>query len=295
MDKLSHIQAFIEISETLSFAEAARRLNLAPSVISKRIADLEDHLRVKLLNRSTRKVQLTDAGFAYADQMRRVLSDLSDAEESLRYAHDNPVGLLRLSAPVSFGQRFLGAAIAGYIAQYPDVRIDLHLTDLMVDVNSGAYDLAIGIGDMPQDNLITRKIAESRRVVVATPQYFSKHGLPQKPQDLLHHNCLSYAHLFEGKRWPFRVNGKTYLQPVQGNLTTNNGMLMLDAVLAGCGVTLLPTFITGTHVLDGRLKIALEDFEDEPMRISAAYPPQRNLSARTRTFIDYLVKYFSGG
>jgi len=252
-------------------------------------------LRVRLLHRSTRKVQLTDAGYAYAEQMRRILSDMGDAEESLRFAHDNPVGTLRLSAPVSFGQRFLGAAIAGYVAQYPDVRIDLHLTDLMVDVQSGVYDLAIGIGDMPQENLITRKIADSRRVVVATPEYLRKHATPQKPQDLLHHNCLSYSHLFEGKRWPFRIGGKQHLQPVQGNLTANNGMLLLDAVLSGCGVALLPTFITGTHVLDGTLKIVLEEFEDEPMRIQAAYPPQRKLSARTRTFIDYLVKYFQTG
>ena len=294
MDKLSHIQAFIEVAETHNFAEAARRLGLAPSVVSKRIKDLEDHLRVRLLHRSTRKVQLTDAGFSYAEQMRRVLSDVEDAEESLRLAHDHPVGLLRLSAPVSFGQRFLGAAIAGYVAQYPDVRIDLHLTDLMADVNSGVYDLAIGIGDVAQESVIVRKIADSRRVVVATPEYLRRHAIPQKPQDLLHHNCLSYSHLFEGKRWPFRVNGKQSLQPVQGKLTANNGMLLLDAVLAGCGIALLPTFITGTHVLDGRLKIVLEEFEDEPMRIVAAYPPQRRLSARTRTFLDYLVQYFAG-
>lgn len=294
MDRLTNIISFVTVAETNSFAETARRLNVANSVVSKRVKDLEDYLGVKLLHRSTREVRLTDAGYQYFDQARRIIHELAETEENLRYQNENPVGDLRVSAPVSFGTQFLGPAISAYLEKYPDVSLKLSLTDQMVDLHSGLFDVAIATGDIPDDNIVVRKLANSRRVVVASPDYLKQFGTPETPQDLSRHNCMTYTHLNEGKRWGFTVNGRRHLQPVAGRMQVNNGLLLRDAAIGGCGIVLLPTFLVGAQVATGELEIILEKFEEEPMAIKAAYVRQRLLSARTRTFIDHLVTYFSG-
>lgn len=294
MDRLTNIISFVTVAETNSFAETARRLNVANSVVSKRVKDLEDYLGVRLLQRSTREVKLTDAGYQYFDEARRIIHALAEAEENIRYKNENPVGDLHITAPVSFGTQFLGPAISDYLERYPDVGIRLSLTDQMVDLKSGRVDVAIATGDIGDDDAIVRKLASSRAVVVASPEYLQKHGRPQSPQELARHNCIAYTHLYDGRRWPFVVNGKRHLQPIGGRLTINNGLLLRDAAVNGCGVTLLPTFLVGAEVAAGQLEILLEAFEEEALVIKAAYARQRLLSARTRTFIDHLVKYFTG-
>lgn len=294
MDRLSNIEAFVCVAESGSFAAAAKRLHLANSVVSKRVKDLEDDLKVRLFHRTTRKVNLTDAGYRYFEQARRLLSELAEVEEQLRAQNEKPVGELKISAPVSFGTQYLGPAVAGYMDTYPDVQLRVTLHDRLVDLASEDFDLAIAIGTLDSPTLVTRKLAESRRVVVASPAYYQKHGKPQKPQDLLHHNCMSYSNLNDGKGWPFRMGGRKHLQPVRGRFISNNGLLLLQGALDGCGIAMLPTFIAGPHILTGRLAIALEDFEEDSLTIQAAWTYQRHMSARMRTFIDYLAEYFSG-
>ena len=293
MDRLSNIIAFVTVAETGSFAETARRLNLANSVVSKRIKDLEDYLQTRLLQRTTRHVRLTDAGYLYFDHARKLVSELAEVEENLRYRNENPVGELKISAPVTFGAKFLGPAVASFLEKYPDVSMRLFLGDRAVDMAEEGFDLSIRIGPVESTSHIARKLARSRRVTVASPEYLKKNGRPQKPQDLLQHNCLVYSGVNDGKSWPFRIAGKKHLQAVAGRFTTDNGMLLAEAALGGCGITMLPTFIVGPHINKGELEIILEEFEEEPLLIQAVYVQQRHLSARLRKLIDHLVDYFA--
>lgn len=293
MDRLSNMIAFVTVAETGSFAETARRLNLANSVVSKRIKDLEEYLQTRLLQRTTRHVRLTDAGYIYFDHARKLVSELAEVEENLRFQNENPVGELKISAPVTFGAKFLGPAVSSFLEKYPDVAIRLFLGDRHVDMTDDGFDLSIRIGPVEATSLISRKLAKSRRVTVASPDYLQKHGRPHKPQDLTQHNCLVYSGVNDGKSWPYRIGGKKHLQPVDGRFTTDNGMLLAEAATGGCGITMLPTFIVGPHVNKGDLEIILDDFEEEPLLIHAVYVQQRHLSARLRKFIDHLVEYFA--
>jgi DNA-binding transcriptional LysR family regulator len=296
MDRLSNIIAFVTVAETHSFAEAARRLNLANSVVSKRIKDLEAYLGARLLQRTTRHVALTDAGYEYFDHARRLINELAEVEENLRYRNENPVGDVKVSAPVSFGSKFMGPPVASFLEKYPDVSVRLFLGDRAAALTEEGFDLAIRIGGIGVENtsLITRKLAESRRVCVAAPGYLAKHGRPAVPQDLSRHNCLLYSGMVDGQHWPFMVKGRRLMQPVAGRFTSDNGTLLLQAAQGGCGIAMLPTFIAGPSVNGGALEIVLEDYEEPPMKIEAVYVQQRHLSARTRKFIDHLAEYFSG-
>ena len=170
----------------------------------------------------------------------------------------------------------------------------LYLGDRAAPLAEEDFDLAIRIGGVENPGYIARKLAESRRVTVASREYLEKHGTPQKPQDLAQHNCLIYSGVNEGKSWAFRVGGRRHVQPVAGRFTSDNGTLLLQAALGHCGITMLPTFIAGPHINSGELEIILEDYEEAPMLVQAVYTQQRHLSARTRKFIDHLVDYFAG-
>lgn len=295
MDKLANMQAFAMVGQTGSFAEAARRLNLAHSVVSKRIKDLEDYLGAQLLMRTTRKVSLTDAGYAYLDHVRKFLDEMDEVEGALRHKVQKPVGTIKLTAPLSFGLQYLGPAIASYLAQYPDVTVKTYLSDRHVDLVEEGYDLAIRVGALSDSSLIAKKLGACRRVVCATPAYFKQHGTPQTPDDLRNHNCLSYINLAEGKSWPFMVDGHKTWQPVTGNFLSDNGDLLYQAALANGGITLLPTFIVGDALNDGRLVPVLESYEETDFDIHAVYQHTRHLSAKIRTLIDHFGKVFGAG
>jgi DNA-binding transcriptional LysR family regulator len=293
MDRLANMIAFVTVAETGSFNEAASRLNLANSVVSKRIKDLEGYLGTTLLQRTTRSINLTEAGYAYAEHARKFLGDLAEVEENLRYRNENPVGDIKLSAPLSFGNKFLGPAIASFLEKYPDVTIKLIVNDRTVDMAEEGVDLAIRIGTLEDSSLITRKLAQSRRVVVASPDYLAKYGRPKTPEDLVRHNCMSFSGLHDGKSWPFYRDGKEYWQRVGGRFMSDSGLLLCDAAVSGCGIAILPTFIVGPHIVTGALEPLLEDFEGPPLAIQVVYQHKRHLSAKTRKLIDHLVAYFA--
>jgi len=293
MDRLANMIAFVTVCETGSFAEAASRLHISNSVISKRIKDLEAYLGATLLQRTTRHLSLTEAGYAYVEHARKFLDELAELEENLRYRNENPVGEIKVSAPSSFGNKFLGPAVAGFLEKYPDVTVKLFVNDRMTDVAEDGFDLAIRIGAIEGQSLVTRKIAQSRRVVVAAPEYIEKFGRPEKPEDLSRHNCLSYTGLAEGEAWPFMKEGREIWQRVHGRFTADSGVLLCEAAVHGCGITILPTFIVGAHVVSGALQPLLEEYEAPPLLIQAAYRHKRHLSAKTRKLIDYLAQHFS--
>lgn len=292
MDKLANMQAFEAVAHEGSFAEAARKLDLANSVVSKRIKDLEDFLGVPLFNRSTRKVTLTDTGYIYLEYVQKILNDLEEIENRVRYKIEKPVGIVKLAAPLSFGIQYLGSALASYLAKNPEVTIKTYLSDKLVDLIDEGYDLALRAGPMKDSSLIARKLVSCRRVVCASPNYFASYGKPKTPSDLKNHNCLSYLNLAEGKSWLFVINGKKTWQSVTGSFLADNGDLLHQAALSGCGITLLPTFIVGESIKSGALEIALEEFEESEFGIYAVYQYTRHLPAKVRTLIDHLVERF---
>ncbi|MEP3248500.1 MAG: LysR family transcriptional regulator [Sneathiella sp.] len=292
MDKLANMQAFAAVGQTGSFAEAARRLNLANSVVSKRVKDLEDYLQTQLLTRTTRKVSLTDNGYSYLEYVRKFLDELEEVEARLLHNSETPVGTIRLSAPLSFGMQYLGGAIASYLNRYPDVAIKTYLSDRPVNLIDEGYDLSIRIGPMKDSSLIARKLVAGRRVVCASPDYFSQFGKPQTPKDLKDHNCLSYLNLADGKAWPFLIDGKQRWQAVSGRFAADNGDLLHQAAIESCGIAFLPTFIVGGSLSSGRLELALERFEDSDFGIYAVYQHTRHLSTKVRTLIDHLSDCF---
>lgn len=290
MDKIANMQAFAVVGQTGSFAEAARKLNIANSVVSKRIKDLEDFLGTQLLLRTTRKVTLTDTGQSYLEYVQRFLDELEEVESGIRYKTQKPTGTIKLTAPLSFGLQTLAPALASYLAKCPDVSIKTYLSDRRVDLVGEGYDLAIRIGALEDSSLMAKKLSPGRRVVCASQAYFKKHGLPKTPADLKDHNCLSYINLAEGKAWPFMIGDKKIWQPVSGNLLSDNGDLLHQAALADGGITLLPTFIISESLKTQKLQIVLEDFEEKNFDIYAVYQQTKHPSIKIRSLIDHLAE-----
>ncbi len=288
MDKFANMQAFQFVAQTGSFAEAARKLNLANSVVSKRIKDLEDFLGAQLFLRTTRQVTLTETGHSYLDYVQRVMDELEEVESGIRYQTQKPVGTIKLTAPMSFGLQALAPALTSYLEKHPDVAIKTYLSDRRVDLVTEGYDLAIRIGTLEDTSLVAKKLGHSRRIVCATPSYFKKHGKPEKPSDLKRYNCLSYINLAEGKAWPFWEKDKKMWQPVSGNFMSDNGDLLYQAALSGCGITMLPAFIISDAIKQKNLVPVLEEFEDKNFDIYAVYQQTRHLSTKIRTLIDHL-------
>ena len=293
MNRLSNIITFTTIAETGSFVEAARRLNLANSVVSKRIKDLEDHLGTRLFNRNTRHVALTDAGYQYLEHTKRLIDELAEAEEQLRFQNENPVGEIKVSVPMTFGNLFLGPAISSFLQKYKDVSVRLLISDHHQQFAEDSMDVAVFIGAPEESTLIARRLSQTRLVTVASPAYLKEHGMPKTPQDLIRHNCLRYNNVGGGKSWPYRQDGRDIAQTVSGRFISDSGTLLCAAALEGCGITQLPSFIVGQYVVAGALAILLEEFERPPMSIQAVFPHQRHMSARLRKFIDHLAEYFS--
>lgn len=292
MDKFANMQAFALVGQTESFAEAARRLNLANSVVSKRIKDLEGYLGTQLLVRTTRKVTLTEAGYTYMEFVRKTLDELEEVEASLLYQTENPVGTIRISVPLSFGMQYLGAALSSYMEKYPDVNVKAYLSDRRVDLIEDGFDVALRLGALEDSSLVAKKLAHSRLVLCASPEYLQKYGRPQAPLDLREHNCLSYLNLAEGKAWPFMVDGKMIWQPISGRFASDNGDLLFQSAMEGSGLVLLPIFIVGEAVERGELEILLQDYERDDFNLYAVYQHTRHLSIKVRTLIDHLHSYF---
>lgn len=287
------MQAFEAVGRTASFAEAARQLGLANSVISKRVKDLEDYLDTQLLIRTTRKVTLTDTGYSYLEYVRRILDEIDEMEALVQRRRDTPVGEIRVAAPLSFGTQYLGPAFCEYLEKRHHVSIKTYLSDRRVNLVEEGYDLAIRTGPLEDSNLIARKLLDCRRVVCASPKYLAKHGQPTSPHQLKAHNCLSYLNLNDGKAWPFTVNGKIRWQSVTGKFHSDNGDLLHEAALSGFGITFLPTFIVGDSIKESKLVPLLEKYAEQNFSVYAVYQHTRHLSVKVRTLIDHLHKYLN--
>jgi DNA-binding transcriptional LysR family regulator len=292
MLSLDVLQVFVRIAETGSFSAAARDLGLSKSAASKRLAVLEDRLGARLVNRTTRRLSLTEAGSDFLERAQRILAELEEAEQAAGRLTDEPRGILKVNAPMSFGIQHVAPALADFMTRYPDLAVTLDLDDRRVSLIEEGYDVAVRIADLPDSSLVARKLAPARRAVCASPAYWAAHGVPAHPRELARHNCLIYAYLPAQNDWRFRGPGGALAVRVAGNLKANNGDVLREAALAGLGVCLAPTFLVGDDLRAGRLRAVLDTFADDSLAIYAVYPHRRHLSAKVRAFVDFLAGRF---
>ena len=290
MDKLSSMRAFIKVVELGSFSEAGRALRLSRSAISKYIADLERDLGVQLIHRTTRKVSPTENGQVYFERSLSVLAELDAADQAVAQLQSTPRGLLRVNAPMSFGTIKLGPLIADFMAQYPDLQIQLVLSDEHVDPVQGGLDVTLRIAELDNSILIARKLAAVDRVVCASPGYFKNHGTPAHPNDLRSHQCLTYGFLSTGNQWKLSgADGDHWIAP-PWTLCANNAEVLRDAAVKDCGIAVLPVFLAEQELKSGALVTCLDHYKAPPLTLYAIYPPTRHLSVKVRLFIDFLIE-----
>ncbi len=293
MDRLTALEVFVKVVESQSFAAAARQLGLSPAMASKHIQALEERLGARLLNRTTRRLSLTEVGRGYYERSRQVLADLEDADRAAGDLQRAPRGRLKVNAPFSFGIRHVGPAVAAYLATYPEVSIDLDLNDRYVDILAEGVDLALRVGRLSDSSLIARRLAPIRLVAFASPAYLARHGTPRTPQELAAHNCLLYTYAATADEWRFiGPDGADAVVRVSGRLAANNGDVLLAAAVDGLGIALGPTFIAGEHVQAGKLVTLLPGYAPPEVALYAVYPPGRHLSAKLRSFVDFLAARF---
>jgi DNA-binding transcriptional LysR family regulator len=294
MDKLTSIRAFTKVVAHGSFSKAAQELRLSRSAVSKYVIDLEEELGVQLLNRTTRSASPTENGLAYYEKCLAVLADLEEADLSVTQLQAEPRGILRVNAPMSFGTLHLGRAIPDFMEKFPQLQIQLILSDQLVDPVQEGFDVTLRIADPPSSSLIARKIVPAPRVICAAPSYLDRHGTPEHPNDLRHHACLSYGHLATGNQWKLTgPDGDHWIQ-APWTLCTNNAEVLRDAAVQGRGVALLPTFIAGDDLQRGTLRRILSPYRAPALSLYAVYAPTRHLSLKVRVFIDFLVERFDG-
>ncbi|HYG55445.1 MAG TPA: LysR family transcriptional regulator [Burkholderiales bacterium] len=294
MDRFHAMRVFTQVVESGSFSGAAAKLGLSTTATSRHVADLETHLQTRLLNRTTRRVSLTESGRAFHERCVQLLADLDDAEQEAQQAARVPRGTIRLTTSVNFGVRHLAPAIADFLAKHGEVRFDLSLADRIVDLVEEGFDLAIRIGAPGSGNVVARKLGETRLVPCASPAYLARRGAPATPEDLAHHNCFTYEYVSPRNVWRFKdVSGKQMEVRVSGNLHSNNGDVLAEVAARGAGIVFEPAFIVGPEVRAGRLVPLLQDFIPLPLPIYAVYPSRKHLSAKVRVFVDFLVERYA--
>jgi len=294
MDRFNAIMAFARVVESGSFARAAARLDISVSAVSRQVAELESHLDTRLLNRTTRRVSLTESGRMFYERCVQLLSDLDEAEQSARAGSIRPRGTLRLTCSVTFGERHLAPAIADFVTRFPEMRFDVELSDRAADLVDEGFDAALRIGKIGSQHVVGRRLATTRLICCAAPAYLARYAEPKRPEDLAKHTCLTYEYLPIRHAWPFRdAQGKEFTVKIGGPFHANSGHFLSALAVAGAGIVFEPDFIVGPDVIAGRLKQVLRGYEPAPANIYLAYPSRRHLSAKVRAFADYLAERFT--
>jgi|SRR5690242_7309252 len=289
MDRVTSMMSFVQVAEHGGFSAAARRLNMSTSMVTTHVKTLEDRLGVRLLNRSTRKVSLTEVGQAYYDRCVQILAEIEAADQIAEALQSKPRGILRLNVapPVP---RIIAPVIAEYGTLYPDVSIQITLTSRMVDMVVEAFDLAIRILPVPDSSLIVRRLATYRFVVCGAASYFASHGRPKHPNELTTHNCMLFSDAPWEMQWRFRGPGGDHVVRLSGNLRTNSGEALRRAALLGQGLIYAPIFLVDDDLKSGALEPVLTEFSAVELSIDAIYPDRRHLSSKVRCLIDLLAK-----
>ncbi|NET10005.1 MAG: LysR family transcriptional regulator [Symploca sp. SIO2B6] len=295
MDKLEGMRAFVEVVNQGGFAAAGRHMGRSRSVINKLVLQLETELGVSLLQRTTRCVSPTDAGRALYERCLNILADVDAAEQAVAQLQVEPKGTLRINAPMSFGTLHLAPAIAAFTTQYPELNVQLTLSDRFVDLLEEGFDITLRIATLdPNDPLITHELAPIKRVFCAAPTYLEKHGIPHQPSDLHDHDCLQYGYLATGNQWRLiGPDGTQQSVTVRCRYYSNNGEVLREAAIKGIGIALLPTFMLQDALQQGSLQTVMSDYAPPPLTAFLAYPPNRHLSTKIQHLTAFLQEWFS--
>jgi len=293
MDKFESIRAFTQVVNAGGFAAAAREMGLSRSQVNKLVIGLENELGVQLLHRSTRVVTPTETGLAFHERCLEILANLEEAERSITQLHEEPKGRLRVNAPMSFGTMHLAPALADFLVQYPDLEVQLTLSDRFIDPIEEGFDVTIRIAKLQESaSLIVHRLASVRRVLCAAPSYLERQGTPTHPDELRQHSCLHYGQLAVEDEWTLIGPTREHTIAVRGILCSNNGEVLKDAAVRGLGITLLPMFIVAQELQQGTLEMVLPDYQPYELVISAIYPVNRHLSTKVRLLIEFLHQRF---
>ncbi len=296
MDTIGGMRIFSRVVEAGSFSAAGRQLGAAPSSVSRQINELENDLGARLFHRTTRKLSLTEAGQLYYERASRILIDVDEAKLALSEIGGAPSGILRVTVAASLARLHIMPALADFQSTFPAVKVAVSVTDRMVDLVQEGFDLAIRVGRPRDSSLVARKIGSGRRIVCASPAYLKKAGTPQVPADLANHNCLTFRTNPGSNVWSFRLGKGTLNVRVSGSLFADDGESLVAAAMAGLGLILLPAWLVGVELGEGRLLEVLPEFQIIPKDtpLYALYPHQRHLPPKVRVFIDFLVERFAG-
>jgi DNA-binding transcriptional LysR family regulator len=289
MDKLKQIESFAAVATRGSLTAAAKAEGVAPAVIGRRIDALEERLGVKLMVRTTRRITLTHEGSAFLDDCQRVLADLANAEASVTAGGVKASGYLRITAPAGFGRRHVAPMVPRFLAQHPDVHVSLNLSDRVVDIVNEGFDCAVRVGDLPDSSLVSVRLADNRRLCVATPGYLKRAGTPRSPSELQRHECLTLSSdASQTRGWAFSVEGAvTHLRP-SGRVDCSDGQVLHDWCVQGLGIAWRSTWEVDDDIAAGRLVRLLDEFAAPPNGIYAVFPQRKHLPLRVRLWIDFL-------
>lgn len=293
MDQFKQISTFAEVATRGSLSAAARAEGVAPAMIGRRLDALEERLNVKLLQRTTRKIALTIEGAAFLEDCQRILAELEEAETSVSERSAKASGQLTISAPAGFGRQHVAPLIPPFLEEHKEVRLTLNLSDRVVDLIGEGVDVAIRIATLTDSNLIGVKLADNKRVVVASPDYIKKHGRPASLHELNQHNCLTFSSDGSQRGWTFRENGKNILLKVEGNMVCNDGAVLHDWALSGKGLAWRSMWEVGSEIEQGKLVTVLDEFTAPGNDIYAIFAQRRHLPLRIRAFVDYLRAAYS--
>ena len=292
MDRLMSMRVFSAVAKNGSFSIAAKKLSISKAMVSKHIKSLENSLSVRLFNRTTRKLNLTDAGSSYYEKVNIILSEIDETESAISQLNSEPKGKLKVMAQPSFGAFHLSRALSLYLKKYTEVTVNLELSHRIPDLVEENIDLAFHVGELNDSMYVSRRIASARRVICASPEYIKKIGMPKKPEDLLNHNCLIYMPRNDMGKWEFLDKGKRKKIKVTGDIQCNSGDALRVASIQSRGITQLPTYMVGLDIQAGRLQAVLEDFEPEKQPIYAIYNHRKYISAKIKTFIDFIYNLY---
>lgn len=293
MDRITAMQVFVSVVDSGSQSAAADQLDLSRPVVSRYLAELEEWAGARLLHRTTRKLSLTAAGAEMLPRCRQMLELVTDMKNVVAIPENAPQGLLRITVSTSFGQAQLAAAVADYVKLYPGVTVDMLLLDRVVNLVEERIDLAIRISKELDPNLIARRLTVCRSVVCASPAYLHEHGKPTQPEQLALHNCLT--HSYYGSVWLLERDNEPVNVAVKGNISANDATSLVQATLAGAGVTLLPTFLAAPFIRSGQLQALLPEYHPQEFGVFGVYASRKHMPATLRTMLDFLAERYADG
>ncbi|MEO7161064.1 MAG: LysR substrate-binding domain-containing protein, partial [Polaromonas sp.] len=284
------VTEFVAVAETESFTQAAKRLGISTAQVSRQVSALEARLATQLFHRTTRKVSVTEAGQIYFQHCRQVLDGLEEAERTITNFQSTPRGKLRITAPVSYGEKTIAPLVNDFVLRYPELKVELNLTNRTLDLVAEGYDLAVRMGSLESSSLMARRLASRTQYVCASPQYLASRGTPHSLSELENHNCLQGSQ----DHWRFQENSKSRSLRIKGNLSCGSGWALLDAALKGVGIVQLPDYYVQPHLESGQLIALLAQHQQPDEGIWAVYPHNRHLSPKLRFLLDHLIQGLAG-